>query len=97
MSLFMLTNHLHSPLCSGRRRQFLWEMGAGFTGLALTGMLEQDGFFAKHAYGADASPASSAADGLNPLAPRLPHFAAKAKHVIFLFMYGGPPIMSTSD
>ena len=80
---------LHSALCPGSRRQFLWEMGAGFTGLALTGMLEQDGFFAKHAYGAEGN--------LNPLAPKLPHFAAKAKHVIFLFMYGGPSSMDTWD
>lgn len=34
---------------------------------------------------------------LNPLAPRLPHFAAKAKRVIFLFMYGGPSQVDTFD
>src|SRR5687768_15942324 len=81
--------------CTGTRRQFLWDMGAGFTGLALTAMLEQDGFFAKHAYGAEgtANPATLA----NPLAPRPAHFAAKAKHVIFLFMYGGPSSMDTWD
>lgn len=28
--------------------------------------------------------------GANPLAPRMPHFAARAKRVIFLFMAGGP-------
>jgi hypothetical protein len=26
----------------------------------------------------------------NPFAPRVPHFAARAKRVIFLFMAGGP-------
>lgn len=34
-----------------------------------------------------------AADGIpqaNPLAPKSPHFAGKAKHVIFMFMEGGP-------
>src|SRR5262245_61662210 len=78
-------------LCTGSRRQFLWEMGAGFAGLALTGMLEQDGFFARHAYGAESTAATGSLQStyLNPLAPKLPHFAAKAKHVIFLFMYGG--------
>ena len=33
----------------------------------------------------------------NPLAPRSPHFAAKAKRVIFLFMKGGPSSMDTFD
>jgi len=33
----------------------------------------------------------------NPLQPRSPHFAAKAKSVIFLFMDGGPSQMDTFD
>src|SRR6478609_1709067 len=33
----------------------------------------------------------------NPLAPRAPHFAAKAKRVIFLFMHGGPSQVDTFD
>ena len=32
-----------------------------------------------------------------PLAPRLPHFAPKAKNVIFLFMDGGPSQVDTFD
>jgi hypothetical protein len=36
-------------------------------------------------------------EDLNPLAPREPHFAAKAKNVIFLFMYGGPSQVDTFD
>jgi hypothetical protein len=44
---------------------------------------------------------SLAADGVttfaNPMAPRAPHFAAKAKAVIFLFMYGGPSQVDTFD
>ncbi len=31
--------------CGRTRREFLWEAGAKFTGLALTGMLVADGFF----------------------------------------------------
>src|SRR5256714_2983527 len=80
-----MTNHL----CTGTRREFLWEAGAGFAGLALTALLEGDGFFARHA--AAAQPRS------NPLGPRPSHFAPKAKSVIFLFMYGGPPSMDTWD
>lgn len=33
----------------------------------------------------------------NPLAPKEPHFAAKAKRVIFLFMHGGPSHVDTFD
>lgn len=33
----------------------------------------------------------------NPLAPKEPHFPAKAKRVIFLFMHGGPSHVDTFD
>ncbi len=33
----------------------------------------------------------------NPLAPKMPHFPAKAKHVIYLFMQGGPSHVDTFD
>ena len=33
----------------------------------------------------------------NPLAPKQPHFPAKAKHVIHLFMNGGPSHVDTFD
>src|SRR5262245_30824164 len=78
------------PCCSGHRREFLWQMGGGFAGLALTALLDQDNFFARHAYGNDIAAA-------NPLTPRQPHFPAKAKSVIFLFMYGGPSSMDSWD
>ncbi len=78
-----------SGLCGKTRREFLWEAGAGFTGLALTGMLSLDGFFA---------PSAQAASGsANPLAPKPPMFPARAKNVIFLFMYGGPSQLDTFD
>src|SRR5438874_2503191 len=74
--------------CGRTRREFLWEVGAGFTGLALTGLLSRDGFFAS---------AQTTQPGANPLAPRPPHFTPKAKSVIFLFMDGGPSQMDTFD
>ncbi len=77
-------------LCTGTRREFLWEMGAGFAGLALTDLLTRDGFFARHA--AAATPPAA-----NPLAEKKPHFPAKAKHCIFIFCYGGPAQMDTFD
>ena len=63
--------------CTGSRREFLWQMGAGFTGLALTALLEKDGFFTHHA---------AAATSSSLLAPRPPHFQARAKRCIFLMM-----------
>jgi hypothetical protein len=71
------------------RREFFWQSGGGFAGLALTAMLSEDGFF-----GPALSPALGAGD---PLAPRQPHFAAKAKAVICLFMYGGVSQVDTWD
>ena len=72
----------NSP-CGRSRREFLWEMGGGFAGTALTYLLAQDGFFPR--------PVEAAA------APRLPHFRAPAKACIFLFMYGGPSQVDTFD
>ena len=77
-------------LCTGSRREFLWQAGAGFGGLALTDLLSGDGFFDRHLSAAQPN-------NLDPLAPKLPHFTAKAKRCIFLFMYGGPSQMDTFD
>ena len=38
-----------------------------------------------------------AAPSRNPLDPRAPHFPAKAKHVIYLFLNGGPSQVDTFD
>src|SRR5260370_31165018 len=75
--------------CGRTRREFLWEAGAGFTGGALAGLLSQDRFFAQ-----ETRPLTGLGSS-NPLAPRAPHFAGKAKSVIFLFMYGGPSHVDT--
>ncbi len=78
--------------CGRTRREFLWQAGAGFTGLGLTAMLDQDGFFRRQTVAAD-----GVADWKNPLAPKPPHFVPKAKNVIFLYMYGGPSHVDTFD
>ncbi|MBM3982250.1 MAG: DUF1501 domain-containing protein [Planctomycetes bacterium] len=67
------------------RRELLQTSALGFGWLALADML------ASRAQGADA-PRSG-----DPLAPKKPHFAAKAKRVIFLFMHGGPSQVDTFD
>src|SRR3954454_13237449 len=83
--------------CQRTRREFLWEAGAGFTGLALSGLLSGDGFFGRTARGDEAKGGPTSGGFANPLAPKPPHFAPKAKSVIFLFMYGGPSHVDTFD
>ncbi|MBI1918065.1 MAG: DUF1501 domain-containing protein [Planctomycetes bacterium] len=77
--------------CGRTRREFLWETGGGFTGVALAGLLGSD-FFARQ---------TVAADGVhkfvNPLAPKQPPLEPKAKSVIFIFCYGGPSHVDTFD
>ena len=85
-------SHKHTnQFCGRTRREFLWQTGGGFTGLALTALLGQEGFLAKQA---------KAADGLsafNPLAATPATRVARAKSVIFLYMYGGPSHIDTFD
>jgi hypothetical protein len=68
------------------RRQWLRRMGNGFGSLALAGLLAEE-----------ASAAASAPKPDNPLALKAPHFQARAKRVIFLFMPGGPSQVDTFD
>jgi hypothetical protein len=79
--------------CGRSRREFLWQVGGGFAGLALIDQLTRDGFFAR----AQAAPAPDASKVLNPLAVKPAHFPAKAKHCVFLFMNGGPSQVDTFD
>jgi len=79
--------------CGLTRREFVWEMGGGFTGTALAALLAQDGFRTS-VRGAEAAEGQAV---LNPLASRQPHFSAKAKSVIFLMMNGAPSQVDTFD
>ncbi len=63
----------------GNRREFLRRVGAGFGSLALAGLLDP----LSH-------PSASAQTYQNPMAPHAPHFPARAKSIIWLFMEGGP-------
>lgn len=81
-----------SSFCGRTRREFLWQTGSGFTGVALTGLMADDGFLSQQSVAADGQ-----TPWKNPLAARPPQFAPKAKQVIFLYMYGGPSHMDTFD
>jgi hypothetical protein len=76
--------------CGQTRREFVWQMGGGFAGVALSSLLSGDGFRPRTAAANPATPDS-------PLAPRKPHFAAKAKSCIFLMMNGAPSQVDTFD
>ncbi|MFN5052498.1 MAG: DUF1501 domain-containing protein, partial [Planctomyces sp.] len=77
--------------CGRTRRETLWQSGCGFPGLALTSLLTSDGF--QHTAVAD----EAAVTFRNPLAAQAPHVTPRAKHVIFLYMYGGPSQIDTFD
>lgn len=71
------------------RRDFLTRAGGGFAGVALSALLADE-------LRATASPKPTI-DPTNPLVERLPHFAPRAKRVIFLFQYGGPSTFDLLD
>jgi hypothetical protein len=62
-------------------------MGTGFGALALGALARLEAFGA----------AGPVMDPLNPFKARLPHFAPRAKSVIFLFMVGGPSQVDLFD
>jgi hypothetical protein len=84
---------MRENFCGRTRREFLWEAGAGFTGVALTALLDRDGFFNSRAFAEGTSSRSLE----KPLAVLPSHQVAKAKRCIFLFMYGGPSQMDLFD
>ncbi len=63
------------------RRQMLKRCANGFGAVALSALLNDQAF----------------GEAENPLAPKKPHFAARAKSVIFLYMDGGPSQVDTFD
>ncbi len=76
------------------RRHFLTTTASGLGGLALGSMLARDGVGAE----ATGQPAATIdpAD-FNPLSPKQPHFAPKAKACIFLFQAGAPSQIDMFD
>ncbi len=77
--------------CGGytNRRQFLQKAGAGFGAVALAAMLDQ--------LGLTKAGAGITAAGANPMLPKPPHFAPRARAVILCFMNGGPSAMDLFD
>ncbi len=80
------TAHMNQHIPAFRsRRDFLRLAGGGFGSLALA------------ALAAEADARSGPSAETNPFLPKQPHFKAKAKSVIFLFMEGGPSHIDLFD
>ncbi len=71
------------------RRDLLRVSSTGFGGMALAAMLGEEQL--------RAAATAGQSNGVSPLAVKAPHFAPKAKRVIFLFMHGGPSQVDTFD
>lgn len=76
---------MNRPLIN--RRDWLTRCGMGFGMLGLAGLFEEN----------ELGGAIIDEESVNPLLPKTPHFPAKAKHVIHLFMNGGPSHVDTFD
>ncbi|MCC2669367.1 MAG: hypothetical protein K0Q72_1838 [Armatimonadetes bacterium] len=74
--------------CLLNRRRFLTSSQSGLGLLALSSLLQQDGLLA--------APAASAGR-TDPLAPKAPHFAPRAKRCLFIFLIGGTSQMDMWD
>ena len=78
----------HAPWLAMSRRECLNRMALGLGGIALADLLSRN---------ASAAPAAVAPLPGRPALPGLPHFAAKAKRIIYLFQSGGPSQLDLYD
>jgi len=78
------------PLFNGSpiaRRRFLSRSGMALGSIALADILQSQ----------NSAPLPPQPNGFGPLAPRAPHFPAKAKRVVHFFLNGGPSHIDTFD
>ncbi len=78
---------IHKHFLNNNRRNFLKKAGLGIGGLALGSLLDPFSF------GKETNPFAS----LNNNSLNLPHFAPKAKRIIYLFQSGGPSQLDLFD
>ncbi len=76
------TTHCHRHAAVSDRRDFLRQSAFGFGASTLGFLMSRE---------------APAADIVNPLTPKSPHFVGRAQRVIFLFMTGGPSHLDTFD
>src|SRR5437899_290457 len=80
-----LLEHLPPRLLT--RRQMLRQMGTGLGVIGFTGLLRDAGILVPSVVAASA----------NPLAAKPPHFPARARHIIHIYLNGGPSQVDTFD
>ncbi|MCI0656183.1 MAG: DUF1501 domain-containing protein, partial [Acidobacteria bacterium] len=88
-------SELRGGSCPLSRRALLSQLGSGFGLLGLAGVLSRSDVLSS-AWGDDPVVPKKDKDAA-PFAQRPPHFAPRAKRVIFLFMNGGPSQVDTFD
>jgi hypothetical protein len=76
----------HNPRQTITRRHFFSQCGLGIGGIALASLLDSAKLLGV-----------GPSDLTNPLAPKPPHFPARAKNIIYLFMAGGPSQLELFD
>lgn len=76
------------------RRELLTTAASGFGAVALAALLGEE---ARAASRVDVKPNGQNPSSVDPLAPKAPHFKAKATSVIFLFMDGGVSQVDSFD
>lgn len=84
------------------RRRFLADSVCGFGGLALSSLLAEEALLVEEGQAAEPVDGTNAGHSAPirdepSLQPRPPHYAPRAKTVIFLFMAGGPSHLETFD
>jgi hypothetical protein len=77
------------------RRHFLKQSQMALGGIAMSALLARDGVAAPE--GSTTAISTGPVAAINPLTPKLPQFAAKAKRVIYLHMTGSPPHLDLFD
>lgn len=85
-------NYAQQNAAIAARRDFLLSSASGLGSIGLGSMLAQDGLLSENSLAA-AEPLAST----NPLSPKQPHFDAKAKACIFIFMAGAPSHLDLFD
>ncbi|MEO6182280.1 MAG: DUF1501 domain-containing protein [Verrucomicrobiota bacterium] len=70
------------------RRDFLSKCGMGMGAVSLAAMFGEASLLL---------PSAHAGENINPLSPKVPHFPARAKRVVHIFLNGGPSHVDTFD
>ena len=78
-------NQAERQLLAITRRHFFGQCAVGLGSIALASML------------GETARGNEVRDMANPMAPRKPHYRAKAKNIIYLFMAGGPSQLELFD